>query len=99
MNAAFHALPLEEKQQIKINAAHRGYMGMASSLIVTSSIEKAAEANLSESFMLMHEIAREDEADPLDGPNQWPARPAGFRDAVGAYDFGPAAPQPADDRI
>ena len=86
MSAAFHALPLEEKQQIKINAAHRGYMGMASSLIVTSSIEKAIRPNLSESFMLMHEIAPEDEAHPLDGPNQWPARPAGFREAVGAYD-------------
>jgi len=86
MSAAFHALPLEEKQQIKINAAHRGYMGMASSLIVTSSIEKAVRPNLSESFMLMHEIAPEDEAHPLDGPNQWPARPAEFREAVGAYD-------------
>ena len=86
MSAAFHALPLEEKQRIKINAAHRGYMGMASSLIVTSSIEKAVRPNLSESFMLMHEIAPEDEAHPLDGPNQWPARPAGFREAVGAYD-------------
>jgi len=86
MSAAFHALPLEEKQQIKINTAHRGYMGMASSLIVTSSIEKAVRPNLSESFMLMHEIAPEDEAHPLDGPNQWPARPAEFREAVGAYD-------------
>lgn len=86
MSAAFHALPLEEKQKIKINAAHRGYMGMATSLIVTSSIEKAVRPNLSESFMLMHEIAPEDEAHPLDGPNQWPDAPAGFRAAVGAYD-------------
>src|SRR5689334_5569382 len=41
MSAAFHARPLVEKQAIAINPAHRGYMAMASSLIVTSSIEKA----------------------------------------------------------
>ena len=29
MNAAFHALPLDEKQKIAINKAHRGYMAMA----------------------------------------------------------------------
>ncbi len=86
-NAAFHALPLEEKQRIKINAAHRGYMAMASSVIITSSIEKATKPNLSESFMLMHEVAPGAETGPLDGPNLWPERPAGFRDAVSAYDI------------
>jgi len=85
-SAAFHALPLEEKQRIRINAANRGYMGMASSVIVTSSIEKATKPNLSESFMLMHEVAPDAEPGPLDGPNQWPERPAGFRGAITAYD-------------
>ncbi len=85
-SAAFHALPLKEKQRIRINAAHRGYMGMASSVIVTSSIEKATKPNLSESFMLMHEVAPGAEMGPLDGPNQWPARPAEFRAAITAYD-------------
>ena len=85
-SAAFHALPLEEKQRIRINAAHRGYMGMATSVIVTSSIEKATKPNLSESFMLMHEVAPGEEGGPLDGPNQWPQRPDGFRAAIGAYD-------------
>ena len=68
MNAAFHALPLEEKQRIKINKAHRGYMAMASSLIVTSSIEKAVKPNLSESFMLMHEVAPGTETVPARRP-------------------------------
>jgi isopenicillin N synthase-like dioxygenase len=86
MDAAFHALPLEEKQRIKINKAHRGYMAMATSLIVTSSIEKAVRPNLSESFMLMHEVASGEEVLPLGGPNQWPRKPAGFRQVVGAYD-------------
>ena len=86
MNAAFHALPLDEKQRIAINPAHRGYMAMATSVIVTSSIEKAVRPNLSESFLLMHEVAPGEESGPLDGPNQWPSRPAAFRAAVGAYD-------------
>jgi isopenicillin N synthase-like dioxygenase len=86
MNAAFHALPLAEKQKVKINQAHRGYMAMASSLIVTSSIEKATKPNLSESFMLMHEVKPGTETFPLDGPNQWPAEPTGFHDAISAYD-------------
>jgi isopenicillin N synthase-like dioxygenase len=86
MSAAFHARPLAEKQAIAINPAHRGYMAMASSLIVTSSIEKATKPNLSESFMLMHEVAPGSETGPLDGPNQWPAQPAGFRPAIEAYD-------------
>ncbi len=85
-SAAFHALPLAEKQRIRINEAHRGYMGMASSVIVTSSIEKATRPNLSESFMLMHEVAPGAETGPLDGPNQWPERPADFRAAITAYD-------------
>jgi isopenicillin N synthase-like dioxygenase len=85
-SAAFHALPLADKQRIAINAAHRGYMAMASSLIVTSSIEQATRPNLSESFMLMHEVAPGDAREPLDGPNQWPEQPATFRPAITAYD-------------
>lgn len=83
---AFHALPLAAKQAIRINAAHRGYMGMASSVIVTSSIEKATRPNLSESFMLMHEVAAGAEQGPLDGPNQWPEGLPGFRETISAYD-------------
>ncbi len=86
MSAAFHALPLEEKQAIAINRAHRGYMAMASSVIVTSSIEKATKPNYSELFMLMHDVAPGSESGPLDGPNQFPSRPAGFRAAVERYD-------------
>ncbi len=86
MNAAFHALPLETKQRVAINKAHRGYMAMASSLIVTSSIEKAVRPNLSESFMLMHNVAPGAETFPLDGPNQWPSEPSDFREAISAYD-------------
>ena len=86
---AFHALPAEAKVRLKINAAHRGYMGMATSTIVTSSVAKVTRPNMSESLMVMHELAPDDPdllaGKPLQGPNQWPAELPGFRDAVLGY--------------
>ena len=84
----FHALPLEDKLALGVNAQHRGYMPFAESKIVSSSIQKATKPNLSESLMVMHEVESEEEArpdDPLAGPNQWPALP-GFREAISAYE-------------
>lgn len=85
---AFHALPLDTKLALRINRAHRGYMPMASSTIVTSSVAKVTRPNLSESLMVMHELAEDDPdvlaARPLQGPNQWPDLP-GFRAAILAY--------------
>jgi isopenicillin N synthase-like dioxygenase len=84
----FHALPLEEKLALRVNEFHRGYMPFAESKIVSSSIQKATKANLSESLMVMHEVDPTDSgrrADPLAGPNQWPSLP-GFREAVTAYE-------------
>ncbi len=85
----FHAQPLEAKQRIAINRWHRGYMGFATSLIVTSSVEKATRPNQSESLMLMHELAPDDPevlaGKPLAGPNQWPDGVPGFRAAIDAY--------------
>lgn len=85
---AFHALPLEAKMALRINAAHRGYMPMATSTIVTSSVARVRRPNLSESLMVMHELAPDDPdllaGKPLQGPNQWPDLP-GFRDTILAY--------------
>jgi isopenicillin N synthase-like dioxygenase len=84
----FHGLPLEAKLAIRVNAAHRGYMPMATSTIVTSSVAKVTRPNLSESLMVMHELAPDDPAVlaglPLQGVNQWPDLP-GFRDTILAY--------------
>ena len=85
----FHALPLEEKLALKVNAQHRGYMPFAESKIVSSSIQKATKPNLSESLMVMHDVEPGDPSrrdDPLAGPNQWPAI-RGFRDAITAYEL------------
>ncbi len=88
-NRRFHALPAAEKAAVAINAAHRGYMGFASSLIVTSSVEKATKPNQSESFMMMHELAPDNPellaGRPLQGPNIWPESLPGFRAAVVGY--------------
>jgi isopenicillin N synthase-like dioxygenase len=85
-SARFHALPMAEKRAIAVNRCHRGYLGFASGTDRASSIEAAAYPNLSESFIKLHEPAPGGAASPLDGPNQWPAGLAGFREAVLAYE-------------
>lgn len=84
----FHALPLATKMALKINAAHRGYMPIATSTIVTSSVAKVTRPNLSESLMVMHEVAQGDPewGKPLQGPNRWPEDLPGFREDILAYD-------------
>jgi isopenicillin N synthase-like dioxygenase len=85
-----HALPAEAKARIAMNRFHRGYMGHASSLIVTSTVDRVTRPNASESYMMMHELPSDDPAvlaeKPLQGPNPWPAELPGFRDALLAYD-------------
>jgi isopenicillin N synthase-like dioxygenase len=68
-----------------INAWHRGYMGMATSTVVTSSVAKVTQPNLSESLMIMHEPATDKVGEPLQGPNQWPDWLLEFRPAIEAY--------------
>jgi isopenicillin N synthase-like dioxygenase len=85
----FHASSAERKASLKINEFHRGYMGYATSTIVTSSVAKVTKPNLSESLMLMHELPPDDPEVvarlPLQGPNQWPDWMPGFRPTVEAY--------------
>lgn len=88
---AFHALPLNEKMQLKLNANFRGYIPIDSSTIVTSSVAKVTKPNQSESLMLMHEVARDDPralaGKPLQGPNLWPPERLvpGFRQTMESY--------------
>jgi len=86
---SFHALPLESKMRLKMNNAHRGYMPMASSTIVTSSVATVRRPNQSESLMIMHELPADDPqvlaGMPLQGVNQWPEELPGFRARILAY--------------
>ena len=83
----FHALADAAKQAIAVNEFHRGYIAPKSSVIRSSSVARVTRPNLSESFMVMHEVDPEDDAcgRPLQGPNQWPEDLPGFREAVTAY--------------
>lgn len=87
----FFALPEDEKLKIRIDRNFRGYLPIASSTIVTSSVAQVSKPNQSESLMLMHEVAA-DAPDaiagkPLQGPNQWPDEGLvpGFRATVEDY--------------
>lgn len=85
----FHALPLEAKNRIVMNDAHRGYMPFSTSTIVTSSVAKVVKPNQSESLMVMHELAPDDPdvlaARPMQGLNQWPEELPALRTAVLEY--------------
>lgn len=84
----FHALPMERKMALVMNATHRGYMPPKTSTIVTSSVANVTKPNISESFMLMHEVDPSEArfGHEVNGPNQWPDDLEGFREAVTAYD-------------
>jgi isopenicillin N synthase-like dioxygenase len=84
---AFHASSLAQKRSLAINDWHRGYMGMASSTVVTSSVAKVTRSNLSESLMIMHDVPEGDPSlgEPLQGPNQWPGWLPWFRTVIDAY--------------
>lgn len=83
----FHAQNPAAKNAIAINEFFRGYIAPKTSQLVTSTVAKVTKPNLSESFMLMHEVSPGDPewGQPLQGPNQWPAGLPGFREAVTAY--------------
>jgi isopenicillin N synthase-like dioxygenase len=92
-SARFHMQSDAAKRAIAMNDFHRGYMAPKTSLITTSSVAKVTQPNLSESLMVMHEVAEGDPraGQPLQGPNQWPDRLPGFREAVQAYERAMAA--------
>ncbi|KAA2317495.1 isopenicillin N synthase family oxygenase [Pseudooceanicola sediminis] len=87
MNMAVHALPDVEKEKLKINDFHRGYMPMSTSTIVTSSVAKVTKPNQSESLMVMHEVPEgaPHAGEPLQGPNQFPESLPQVRETALAY--------------
>jgi isopenicillin N synthase-like dioxygenase len=89
----FHTQSDAAKLAIRMNDFHRGYMPPKTSMLVTSSVAKVTQPNLSESLMIMHEVADQEPraGQPLQGPNQWPPDLAGFREGVQTYDHAMAA--------
>ena len=72
----FHALPLETKLKLRLNANNIGYLPMDASVQGASTVHKATRPNRNESFFISHDRAA-DHPDvlagkPLRGRNQWP---------------------------
>ena len=84
--ASFFALPESEKEQVKVNELHRGYVGFGQ-----AKLSETARSDLKESFVWGLELAADDPdvaaGKALMGPNQWPASPPEFAAAMtGFYD-------------
>ena len=79
----FHALPLAEKMQLKINENNIGYLPVNQSMQRSSTVHKATRPNYNESFFISHDRSA-DHPDvvagkPLRGRNQWPEGHARMR--------------------
>jgi len=73
----FHALPMEEKQALKLNENNIGYLAPNTSVQAHTDVHKSTKPNFNESFFISHDRGA-DHPDvlagiPLRGRNQWPA--------------------------
>ena len=85
-NQDFHALALDEKLKVQLNQHFRGYQPIGGSTLKFSTVAPAKHPNQSESYFLRHEAnSSTDGQCAIDGPNQWPSNPAGFRAALSEY--------------
>ena len=74
---AFHALPLDQKMALKVDAIDTGYVPIASSVYVTSPLNENTEADLNENFRLVRERPADHPSIAakrrFTGPNKWPS--------------------------
>jgi len=87
----FHALPLEQKLALKINANNIGYLPVNASMQRATEVHKATRPNFNESFFVSYDRPA-DHPDvlagkPFRGRNQWPDEAAvpGLRADIMAY--------------
>jgi isopenicillin N synthase-like dioxygenase len=85
----FHALPLEQKLELRLNENNIGYLPINASVQGASAVHKATRPNQNESFFVSHDRAL-DHPDviagkPLRGRNQWPSGLPGLRADMMAY--------------
>jgi isopenicillin N synthase-like dioxygenase len=85
----FHALPLEQKMQLRINENNIGYLPLNQSMQRASTVHNATRPNYNDSFFISHDRGA-DHPDvlaglPLRGRNQWPAHHERMRSAMMAY--------------
>jgi isopenicillin N synthase-like dioxygenase len=80
----FFALPLEEKQKVRVMRWHRGYIKIGEAKMYDT-----AKIDLKESFIWGREVAADDAdtkaGDNLSGPNQWPVSIPEMRATLNEY--------------
>src|SRR5579863_1774825 len=85
----FHALPLAEKMQLRLNENNIGYLPINASVQGASTVHKATRPNQNESFFISHDRAPDHPEvvakAPLRGCNQWPASLPGIRQPMVTY--------------
>jgi len=85
----FHALPLEDKLELRLDQYNVGYLAMNASTQRHSTVHRATLPNENESFFVIHDRPL-DHPDvvagtPLRGRNYWPPSLPGFRPKAMAY--------------
>jgi len=85
----FHAMPVAEKQALRINENNIGYLPVNESIQGASKVHRATRPNYNESFFISHDRGPEhpDVAAglPLRGMNQWPDAHDAMRTAMVRY--------------
>jgi len=80
----FFALPLADKNQVKVNEVHRGFIRTGEAKMYDD-----AKADLKESFVWGLDVGSDDPdylaGRPLIGPNQWPAKVPAMRQILMEY--------------
>ena len=88
-NERFHALPLERKLEVRVDANTVGYLPMSVGMSRSAAMTGLAKPNANESFFLRNELAPDDPevlaGKPFRVPNRWPRDLPGFRDNVLAF--------------
>ncbi len=85
----FHALPIDAKRPLKLDANNIGYLEINTSTQAHSTVHTATRPNQNASFFISHDRPADhpDRAagKPLRGGNQWPDGLPGFREGVMTY--------------
>jgi len=87
--AGFHARPLEEKLEIKLDKHNVGYLPMKGDTLRTSTVATVTKPNLNEALFVARDLPS-DHPDVLAGrrfrsANRWPSDLPGFREVIVDY--------------
>ena len=87
--ARFHALPLQNKLEVKLDKHNVGYLPMRGDTLRTSTVASVTKANINEAFFVARDLPG-DHPDVLAdrrfrSANRWPTGLPGFREPIVAY--------------